>query len=403
MSGHELEEETATLLEALSKLLARFVVFTSEQDRYAVAAWALHTWALDAFDNTPRLALLSAEKGSGKTRVLEILELVCRNPIQTVNMSVPVLFRLTGGEQPPTILFDEAETMLGYRVAKEHEDLRGLVNGGHRRGVTVLRMAMDGKGGGTVESFETFAPVAFAGLEELPETIMARSIVVRMRRRTRGEHVENLRHRQGVRLVAPLCEALEAWSLRPDLPESVHELLDELTFPVGVEDRAADVWESLLVLGEIAGEPWSRRLQEAAASIHTRSVAEDSSLGVQLLRDVRGVFVERGNPTRLASAEIVSALVLLEGTPWPSVKSGDPLDAQRLAQLVKRYGIRPTKLRDGERTFNGYTRESFEDSWTRYVPDATAPTPPAPEEAEHSEHAEHGLGDAAPPELGLPL
>ena len=118
---------------------------------------------------------------------------------------------------------------------------------------------------------------------------------------------------------------------------------------------------------------------------------------------MRGVFVERGNPTRLASAEIVSALVLLEGTPWPSVKSGDPLDAQRLAQLVKRYGIRPTKLRDGERTFNGYTRESFEDSWTRYVPDATAPTPPAPEEAEHSEHAEHGLGDAAPPELGLPL
>jgi hypothetical protein len=403
MSRSALEEETAGLLESLSKLLARFVVFPSEQDRYAVAAWALHTWALDAFDNTPRLALLSAEKGSGKTRALEILELVCRNPVQTVNMSVPVLFRLTGGETPPTILFDEAETMLGYRVAKEHEDLRGLVNGGHRRGVAVYRMVMDGKGGGEPERFETFAPVAFAGLEELPETVMARSVVVRMRRRTRGELVENLRHRQGVRLTAPLREALEAWSVRPDLSDALHELLDELTFPPGVEDRAADVWESLLVLGELAGDPWARRLQEAAASIHTRSVEEDSSLGVQLLRDVRGVFVERGNPTSLPSAEIVAGLVELEGTPWPSVKSGDPLDAQRLAQLVKRYGIRPKTLREGERTFKGYTRESFEDSWARYVPDAGTPSAPAPEEAEHTEHASHANGQPLPATLGLPL
>ena len=401
MSRRELEEETAALLDALSRLLARFVVFPSEQDRYAVATWALHTWALDAFDNTPRLALLSAEKGSGKTRVLEILELVCRNPIQTVNVSVPVLFRLTGGEQPPTILFDEAETMLGYRVAKEHEDLRGLVNAGHRRGSAVYRMVMDGKGGGEPERFETFAPVAFAGLEELPETVMARSVVVRMRRRMPSETVENLRHRQGVRITLELRDALEAWSLRPELHDAVHELLEGLVPPPGVEDRAADVWESLLVLGELAGEPWTQRLHEAAASIHTRSVEEDSSLGVQLLRDVRSVFLERGNPTRLPSAEIVGALVELEGRPWPSVKSGDPLDAQRFAQLVKRYAIRPTTLREGERTFKGYTRESFEDSWARYVPDV--PARPTPEEAEHAEHAEHRDGDAAPLELGLPL
>lgn len=399
MSGRELEEQTAQLLEALSRLLARFVVFPSDQDRYAVAAWALHTWALEAFDNTPRLALLSAEKGSGKTRTLEILELVCRNPIQTVNMSVPVLFRLTGGEQPPTILFDEAETLLGYRVAKEHEDLRGLVNGGHRRGVAVYRMVMDGKGGGEPERFETFAPVAFAGLEELPETVMARSVVVRMRRRTRGEIVENLRHRQGVRLTAPLRESLEAWSLRPDLHDAIHELLDELTFPAGVEDRAADVWESLLVLGELAGDPWARRLQEAAAEIHTRSVEEDSSLGVQLLRDVRGVFLERGNPRELASAEIVAALLELEGAPWPSVKSGDPVDPQRLARLLKPYGIRPRKIREGERTFNGYTRDSFEDSWARYVPD----TGPTPEESEQPAQPAQDEPAATTLEIGLPL
>ena len=401
MSAPELEEETAALLEALSTLLARFVVFPSEQDRYAVATWALHTWALDAFDNTPRLALLSAEKGSGKTRVLEILELVCRNPIQTVNVSVPVLFRLTGGELPPTILFDEAETMLGYRVAKEHEDLRGLVNAGHRRGSAVYRMVMDGKGGGEPERFETFAPVAFAGLEELPETVMARSVVVRMRRRTRSETVENLRHRQGLRITAELRDTLEAWSLRSDLHDALHKLLEDLVPPAGVEDRAADVWESLLVLGELAGPTWTERLQQAAASIHTRSVEEDSSLGVQLLRDVRSVFLERGNPTRLASAEIVAGLVEREGTPWPSVKSGDPLDAQRFAQLVKRYGIRPTTLREGERTFKGYTRESFEDSWTRYVPDV--PGRPASENPEHTEHAERRDGDAPTPELGLPL
>ena len=37
-----------------------------------VALWVLHCHTLDVFESTPRLALLSPEKGSGKTRTPEV-------------------------------------------------------------------------------------------------------------------------------------------------------------------------------------------------------------------------------------------------------------------------------------------------------------------------------------------
>ncbi len=52
--------------------------------------------------------------------------------------------------------------------------------------------------------------------------------------------------------------------------------------------------------------------------------------------------------------------------------------------MLKPYGVKPKKLRerDGEGTFRGYERTSFEDAWARYVPET-------PEQAEQAEHPEH--------------
>jgi hypothetical protein len=42
-----------------------------------LAAWAVATYVPDAFDAFPYVALLSPAKRCGKTRVLELLELLC--------------------------------------------------------------------------------------------------------------------------------------------------------------------------------------------------------------------------------------------------------------------------------------------------------------------------------------
>ena len=55
------------------------------------------------------------------------------------------LFRKVSDENgPPTILYDEIDTVFGPK-AKENEDIRGMLNAGHRKGATAGRCVIRGK------------------------------------------------------------------------------------------------------------------------------------------------------------------------------------------------------------------------------------------------------------------
>ena len=120
-------------------------------------------------ENSPRLALLSPEPGSGKTRTLEVLELVVPRPMHVLSASPAAVFRSIESEHP-TLLLDEVDAIFGKRGTDDGaEDLRGLLNAGHRAGATIPRCV------GThheVKRFPVFAAVALAGLGDLPETLM---------------------------------------------------------------------------------------------------------------------------------------------------------------------------------------------------------------------------------------
>ena len=147
--GHAWPDEGAQLLDGVEAFLARFplgqvhpgvglVAFPSEAAKVAVTLFAAHTHLVLSFDSSPRLALLSPEPGSGKTRMLEILELQVPRPMLVLNASTAVTFRAVDNEQP-TLLLDEVDALFGRRTKDDHEDLRGLLNAGHRKGATVPR------------------------------------------------------------------------------------------------------------------------------------------------------------------------------------------------------------------------------------------------------------------------
>jgi len=137
----------ATLLDQVEAMLARFVAFPSDETRTAVTLWIAHTHALDEFETTPRLAFLSPEPGSGKTRALEILELLVPRPLLTVNSTPAYLFRKVSDEAgTPTILYDEIDTVFGPK-AKDNEDIRGMLNSGYRKGATAGTMRHQGQVG----------------------------------------------------------------------------------------------------------------------------------------------------------------------------------------------------------------------------------------------------------------
>jgi Protein of unknown function (DUF3631) len=348
--------DVALTLDAVADFLRRFVVLTNTQTN-ALALWSFHTWALEAADVTPYVLVSSAEKRSGKTRLLEVLSLLVRSPLASANISDAALFRAIE-ERSPTLLFDEIDSIFGPK-ARDREDLRGLLNAGYRRGTPALRM-----GGAKMTElleFTTFCPKALAGIGRVPDTIADRAIAIVLKRRKASEAIDRFRHREAEELAEPLRQSLKAHASyhvrtleesRPELPESLG-------------DRARDSWEPLLAIADLAGEEWSNRARIAAVELSADKDVEDDTIAVRLLADIRAAFAANGD--RLPTVELVRALKDDDEAPWTDWH-GSGLSPRRLAELVHRYGIRSRTIRfeDGTRA-KGYLLEQFEDAFERYL------------------------------------
>ncbi|MFM9612728.1 DUF3631 domain-containing protein [Streptomyces niveiscabiei] len=368
----------ATLLNEVEAFHRRFNVFPTEAAYVAVALWDAHAHLLDCFDSTPRLAFLSPEPGSGKSRALEVVETLVPAPMTAVNASAAALFRSVANPNGrPTILFDEIDTVFGPK-AGDNEELRGFLNAGHRRTGVTYRCIGDG-GNQTVQAFPSYCAVAVAGLGNLPDTIMTRSIVIRMRRRARNENVESFRARiheaEGHKLRDRLAQWAEhargfvmgAW---PEMPD-------------GVTDRPADVWESLLAIADAAGGDWPERAREACVTLVTASKANDKgSLGVRLLTDLRDHVLT--GIDRLPTVAILDRLNSLDDAPWADLQ-GKPLDSRRLSKMLAEYmtgdnePIASRNIKTAGSVLKGYYATDLWDAWQRYCPPPReSPLPPLP-------------------------
>lgn len=354
------ETDAAELLGQVHTFLGRFVAYPSDHAHVAHTLWVAHTHLLNACESTPRLAFLSPEPGSGKSRALETTELLVPNPMPAVNVSVSYLYRSVSSEGGrPTILYDEIDCVFGAKTSSDHEDVRGLLNAGHRRGAIVGRCVVRGK---TVEleNFPVFAAVAMAGLGDLPDTILTRSIIVRMRRRAPGEHVEPFRRRLHAEEGERIRDRLAAWAeeIEPTITGAWPEM------PSSITDRDADVWEAIFAIADAAGGDWPELARVAAVALVADTKGSTPSLGIRLLSDLRAIFE---NDEALPTEHILSELHKLDEAPWGDLR-GKALDARGLARRLRPYDVRPTNVRILASVVKGYRREDLFDAWQRYLP-----------------------------------
>lgn len=367
-------DEILTMVETF---LGRFVAYPSEAARVAHTLWIAHCWFMDEWESTPRIAFLSPEPGSGKSRALEVSEPLVPRAVHAVNTTPAYLFRKVSDEAgPPTILYDEIDTVFGPK-AKDNEDVRGMLNAGHRRGATAGRCVMRGKIVET-EELPAYCAVALAGLDDLPDTIRTRSVIIRMRRRAPGEKIEPWRHRINGPQAEPIAAQLAAWS------STASQLIRWPDMPDGIEDRNADVWEPLLALADLAAGDWPTRARRAAVTLVTASQDARQSLGVQLLSDLRRVFTGKS----MATEDILHRLHDLDDVPWSDLR-GKPLDARGLSSRLRKYEVQPGTIRQGDSTIKGYKAEDLADVWSRYL----APVGQSPDSAVTSDTPSHNQHD----------
>jgi hypothetical protein len=313
---------------------------------------------------------------------MDVAEAVCYQPLITVNASTAAVVRSITEHDPPTLMVDEADTIFGTKKAAENnEDVRGILNAGHQRNRPYVRWDVTTR---SRELCPTFAMAMLAAIGDLPDTIMDRAIVVRMRRRGPGEKVAPFRTRR---------DAPPLRNLRDHLHQLVRGHLDKLQDAVPelpVEDRAADTWEPLLAIAELAGGDWPNRARRACLAL-TGEEPDDGQIGTRLLADLRTIWGDEGH---LYTSTILTRLHKIEDAPWSEWgRERKPITARTLAELLRPYRVKPGTVREpnapDKETAKGYARADLSELWTRYV---TAVTPS--QDAENDDLTSENARDA---------
>ena len=340
----------ADLLNDICNAVKRYLVLP-DGSAEALALWAIHTRALECFGHSPRMAITSPEKQCGKTTTLDVLgELVAR-PLPTSNATTAAIFR-TIEIAKPTLLIDEADTFLG-----ENEELRGVLNSGHRRGGQILRTVGEDH---EPRQFATWAPAAIAMIGRLPDTLEDRSVSIALRRRRPTERVQQFRSDR-VQDLKQLARKIARWcdDNRQSLAAS-----DPNTGTLA--NRAADNWRPLLSIADLAGGRWPERARAVAEAAETAK--QDQSKRTMVLSDIRDIFAARHGTDRLRSAEVAEILGAMENRPWSEWRNGKPITPAGVARLLAPFGIVPGTKRGGEATFKGYLLSDFMEAFATYLP-----------------------------------
>ena len=330
----------------------------SEAQATALAAWTMHTHVYRQFQHTPRLAITSPEKGCGKTTVIDLLGTLCHSPLKMDNATESVIFRVIdaaakGQSAGLTLLIDEADSFMAGR-----EGIRNLLNCGFEASGMVWRSVRTGQDFAP-RGFGAFAPVAIAGIGELPDTVTSRSIPIRLRRKMNGERIEKVK---GYRpALSELGASLAEWAKTVDFGS-----LPQPEIPAHFSDREGDISTSLLAIADLAGGEWPCRIRDALQELFASNETESPS--GMLLADLRRVFRETGE-SKVASQLLCDRLGKLEDRPWPEFNNSKVITPAQLARLLKPFGISPRDIRLGAQAgIKGYVLADFMDAWSRYLP-----------------------------------
>jgi hypothetical protein len=223
-----------------------------------------------------------------------------------------------------------------------------------------------------------------AAIGRLPDTLADRCIVIRMQRKTPNEQCERLRNLQADALRQQCARFVgdhraQIAEARPEIPESLN-------------DRAADIWEPLLALADLAGGSWPELARQAAVSL-TATTQENNPIG-SLLLDIYVSFAA-ANADRLFTRDLLGRLNSFMGRPWAEMHRGKEITDLWLARQLRPYGVRSRTVWLGERHAKGYFQADFMEVFRRYIPKSEVEALKAEWKEESEAARKPGAADAA--------
>lgn len=331
------------LLGDIVNFITRYVFLPNDATALILALFIVHTWTKDSAYATPYIYLHSPERQSGKTKALEVLSMLLKNPMMAASLTDAVMFRAIEYFDP-TLIIDEVDTI--FNGAK-NESMRAVLNSGYLRSGHVWRVVK-----GEPERFRTFGPKLLAGINNgaLPDTIRDRAIQIRMRRKPKEVSIEPF-YMRDVK-ISPERESilnrLEVWSERHG-----ERLSNSRPDPIeDISDRQWEITEPLVAIAEILGceEEARKAIMELFTITHEQEGVPEEQ---QLLILIAAAFKDHGL-NKIATRDLIERL----GKDW---------NGKTLSNKLSCYGIQPKLIRIGNDVARGYTLEDFKPIFESYL------------------------------------
>ena len=141
-----------------------------------------------------------------------------------------------------------------------------------------------------------------------------------------------------------------------------------------------------LLLGRTPGVRPATVDNLCSGTLLERRQGNDASQLKLLLADIRDAF---GEALEIASADLVKALVTIEGRPWG--KNGKPLTQKKLAQMLKPLGIAPDRIGPENARQRGYKLWAFEEVFACLPPEGVSDRKSVQNAANTGNGGERGL------------
>ncbi len=197
--------------------------------------YVLFTWMFDRFNEVPYLRAIG-DFGSGKSRFLQVIGILCYKPVFTGGATTPSpIFRIVN-EVQGTLIIDEAD----FKFSDMTSEIVKILNTGYQKGTPVLRS--EGKGTFEVKAYDVFCPKIVATRETFSDKALEsrflveemgsgklRTDIPRTLNQSFYQEAEDIRNKL---LMWRLKNYFEPLEKRMEVIEGIHPRLNQIAIPL---------------------------------------------------------------------------------------------------------------------------------------------------------------------------
>lgn len=228
---YESEEE---ILKEIQTFIHKYLD-VSEVFEQIATYYVLFTWMFDRFNEVPYLRALG-DFGSGKSRFLQAIGILCYKPVFTGGATTPSpIFRIIN-EVKGTLIIDEAD----FKFSDMTSEIVKILNTGYQKGMPVLRS--EGKGTFEVKAYDVFCPKIVATRETFSDKALESRFLVEemgagklradIPRTLDEDFYQDARYIRNKLLMWRLKNYFEPINHNQDLIEGIHPRLNQIVMPL---------------------------------------------------------------------------------------------------------------------------------------------------------------------------